>query len=163
MAEQNETATETEKTAVPVFRLEKLYVKDLSFESPNAPDVFFLQNQEPKVDMNLKLSNKKIDDKHWEVCLEVSATVTDNNSGKTMMIVEIEHAGAFLMDNIPAEHIEQVLYVDCPTMIFPYTRQIVSQTSLEGGFMPFYMEPINFLAMYHSRKQQAAQQEQPAN
>lgn len=163
MAEQNETATETEKTAVPVFRLEKLYVKDLSFESPNAPDVFFLQNQEPKVDMNLKLTNKKIDDKHWEVCLEVSATVTDNNSGKTMMIVEIEHAGAFLMDNIPAEHIEQVLYVDCPTMIFPYTRQIVSQTSLEGGFMPFYMEPINFLAMYHSRKQQAAQQEQPAN
>ena len=163
MAEQNETAAETEKTTVPVFRLEKLYVKDLSFESPNAPDVFFLKEQEPKVDMNLKLTNKKIDDKHWEVCLEVSATVTDNKSGKTMMIVEIEHAGAFLMDNIPAEHIEQVLYVDCPTIIFPYSRQIVSQTSLEGGFMPFYMDPINFLAMYHSRKQQAAQQEQPAN
>ena len=162
MAEQNETAAETEKTAVPVFRLEKLYVKDLSFESPNAPDVFFLKEQEPKVDMNLKLTNKKIDDKHWEVCLEVSATVTDNKSGKTMMIVEIEHAGAFLMDNIPAEHIEQVLYVDCPTIIFPYTRQIISQTSLEGGFMPFYMDPINFLAMYHSKKQQA-QQEQPAN
>ena len=162
MAEQNETAAGTEKTAVPVFRLEKLYVKDLSFESPNAPDVFFLKEQEPKVDMNLKLTNKKIDDKHWEVCLEVSATVTDNKSGKTMMIVEIEHAGAFLMDNIPAEHIEQVLYVDCPTIIFPYSRQIVSQTSLEGGFMPFYMDPINFLAMYHSKKQQA-QQEQPAN
>lgn len=162
MAEQNETAEGTEKTAVPVFRMEKLYVKDLSFENPNAPDVFFLQNQEPKVDMNLKLTNKKIDDKHFEVCLEISATITDNNSGKTLLIVEIEHAGAFLMENIPEEHIEQVLYVDCPTIIFPYTRQIVSQASLEGGFMPFYMEPINFAAMYQSKKQKA-QQEQPAN
>ena len=149
MAEKNNA----KKEDVPVFRLEKLYLKDLSFESPNTPEVFFLQDQEPKVEMNLKMTNKKVDDKHWEICLEISATITDTKSDKTLMIVEVEHAAAFLMENIPEEHIEQVLHVDCPTILFPYTRQIVSQVSVDGGFMPFLMEPINFPALYQSKKQ----------
>jgi len=103
--------------------------------------------------MNLKMTNKKVDDKHWEICLEISATITDTKSDKTLMIVEVEHAAAFLMENIPEEHIEQVLHVDCPTILFPYTRQIVSQVSVDGGFMPFLMEPINFPALYQSKKQ----------
>jgi preprotein translocase subunit SecB len=149
MAEKNDA----KKEDMPVFRLEKLYLKDLSFESPNTPEVFFLQDQEPKVEMNLKMTNKKVDDKHWEICLEISATITDTKSDKTLMIVEVEHAAAFLMENIPEEHIEQVLHVDCPTILFPYTRQIVSQVSVDGGFMPFLMEPINFPALYQSKKQ----------
>ena len=149
MAEQNQANAGN----MPAFRLEKLYLKDLSFESPNTPDVFFLQDQEPKVEMNLKMTNKKIDEKHWEVCLEISATITDTKSDKTLMIVEVEHAAGFLLDNIPEEHIEQVLHVDCPTILFPYTRQIVSQVSVDGGFMPFLMEPINFPALYQSKKQ----------
>ncbi len=148
MAEKNNAKKEN----MPVFRLEKLYLKDLSFESPNTPEVFFLQDQEPKVEMNLKMTNKKVDDKHWEICLEISATITDTKSDKTLMIVEVEHAAAFLMENIPEEHIEQVLHVDCPTILFPYTRQIVSQVSVDGGFMPFLMEPINFPALYQSKK-----------
>ena len=149
MAEKNNA----KKEDMPVFRLEKLYLKDLSFESPNTPEVFFLQDQEPKVEMNLKMTNKKVDDKHWEICLEISATITDSKSEKKLMIVEVEHAAAFLMENIPEEHIEQVLHVDCPTILFPYTRQIISQVSVDGGFMPFLMEPINFPALYQSKKQ----------
>ena len=154
MAEKNDA----KKEDMPVFRLEKLYLKDLSFESPNTPEVFFLQDQEPKVEMNLKMTNKKVDDKHWEICLEISATITDSKSEKKLMIVEVEHAAAFLMENIPEEHIEQVLHVDCPTILFPYTRQIISQVSVDGGFMPFLMEPINFPALYQSKKQKAQEQ-----
>ena len=154
MAEKNNAKKEN----MPVFRLEKLYLKDLSFESPNTPEVFFLQDQEPKVEMNLKMTNKKVDDKHWEICLEISATITDTKSDKTLMIVEVEHAAAFLMENIPEEHIEQVLHVDCPTILFPYTRQIISQVTVDGGFMPFLMEPINFPALYQSKKQKAQEQ-----
>ena len=157
MAEQNNANTENG----PVFRMEKFYIKDVSFESPNAPEVFFLQEPEPKVELNLKLTNKKVDEIHWEICLEISATVTDSKSGKTLMIIEIEHAGAFLLQNIPEEHIEQVLHVDCPTILFPYTRQIISQLSVDGGFMPFLMEPINFPAMWMSRKKK--QQEKKSN
>ncbi len=156
MAEQNNA----DAGNMPAFRLEKLYLKDLSFESPNTPEVFFLQNQEPKVEMNMKMTNKKIDEKHWEVCLEISATITDTNSEKTLMVVEVEHAGGFLLENIPEEHIEQVLHVDCPTILFPYTRQIVSQVSVDGGFMPFLMEPINFPALYQSKKQKEQEQKE---
>ena len=143
----------TENTEnAPIFRMEKFYVKDLSFESPNAPEVFFLKEPEPTVELNLKLTNKKVDENHWEVCMEISATVTDTKSEKTLMIIEIEHAAAFLLQNIPEEHIEQVLHVDCPTILFPYTRQIVSQLAVDGGFMPFLMDPVNFPAMWMNRK-----------
>jgi len=157
MSEENANTTGTGTGTPPVFRLEKLYLKDLSFESPNAPETFFLKNPQPHAEMHLKLTNKKIDENRWEVCLDVSATITDVKSDKVMFIVEIEHAGAFLLQNIPDDYLEQVLQVDCPTILFPYTRQIASQASVEGGFMPFLMEPVNFLGMYQNRMKQPAQ------
>jgi len=161
MNEQNETPAGAEAGAgvAPAFRLEKLYLKDLSFESPNAPETFFLPNAEPNVEMKLKLTNNKVDEKHWEVCLEIAATIKDTKSDKIMFIIEIEHAGAFFMQNIPEDHIQQVLYVDCPTILFPYTRQIASQASVDGGFMPFLMEPVNFMGMYQNKMQQQKEQQ----
>lgn len=146
MAEQNEAKQEQ-----PVFRLQKMYIKDLSFESPNSPQIFLSRNQEPKVDFNLQVNSKKMDDDHWEVVISITTKVMDKNANDTMMfIVEVEHAGVFLLKNIPAEHVQRVLAVDCPLMLFPYTRQIVSQVSVDGGFMPFLMEPINFIALYEN-------------
>jgi len=144
----------------PVFRMQKMYIKDFSFENPNAPGVFQAPNQEPKVEVNLKLSNKKLDDNHYEVALEITAKILDKgNNDRTMFILEIEHAAAFLMKNIPEEHQEMVLGVDCPTLLFPFTRQIVSQISVDGGFIPFLMEPINFMALYQNSKQQETAQQ----
>ena len=144
----------------PIFRMQKMYIKDFSFENPNAPEVFQAQNQEPKVEVSLKLNNKKLDNDHWEVALQITSKIVDkNNNDKTMFIMEIEHAAAFLMKNIPEEHQEMVLGVDCPTLLFPFTRQIVSQMSVDGGFIPFMMEPINFMALYQNSKQEAAQKQ----
>jgi preprotein translocase subunit SecB len=149
MTEQNTTHE------APVFRMQKMYIRDLSFESPNAPQVFLARNQEPKVDFNLQLNSKKIDDDHWEVSLAVTAKMMDKNVDDQMMfVVEVEHAGVFMMKNIPAEHIQRVLAIDCPLMLFPFTRQIISQASVDGGFMPFLMEPINFIALYENAQQQ---------
>jgi preprotein translocase subunit SecB len=77
-----------------------------------------------------------------------------------MFIIEVEHAGAFFMQNVPEEHMQQVLYVDCPIIIFPYTRQIISQVSVDGGFMPLLLEPINFAGMYQNKMQQQQQEQQ---
>jgi preprotein translocase subunit SecB len=141
----------------PIFRMQKMYIKDFSFENPNAPGVFQTPDQEPKVEVNLKLNNKKLDNDHYEVALQITAKIVDKgNNDKTMFIMEIEHAAAFLMKNIPEEHLEMVLGVDCPTLLFPFTRQIVSQISVDGGFIPFLMEPINFMALYQNSKQEAA-------
>ncbi len=150
MSEEQKSAEE-----MPVFRMQKMYVKDVSFESPNAPGIFLARNQEPKVDFNLKLSNQQIDDDHWEVTIFINAKVLDKNSDDTVMfIVEIEHAAVFLLKNIPQEHMQRVMAVDCPLMLFPFTRQIASQLSVDGGFMPFLMEPINFVALYENAKRE---------
>lgn len=156
MTEEKATNNAAEDTN-PVFRMQKMYIKDFSFENPDAPAVFQAKNQEPKVEVNLKLNNKKLDDNHYEVALQITAKILDSgNNNKTMFIMEIEHAAAFLMRNIPEEHQEMVLGVDCPTLLFPFTRQIVSQISVDGGFIPFLMEPINFMALYQNSKQEAA-------
>ena len=148
MADQAENQNEQ-----PIFRLQKMYVKDISFESPNAPKVFLAQKQDPKVDFDLKLKNELITENNWEVSLAITAKVLDKANGDAVMFaIEIEHAGIFLLKNIPEEHMKRVLAVDCPIMLFPFTRQIVSQISLDGGCMPFLMEPINFVALYETTR-----------
>ncbi|WP_306546200.1 protein-export chaperone SecB [Desulfobulbus sp.] len=140
---------------LPIFRMQKMFIKDFSFESPNAPKVFLARNQDPKVDFNLQLKNQKLDDDHSEVSIAITAKVLDkNNEDSVMFIVEIEHAAVFLMKNIPQEHHARVLAVDCPLMLFPFTRQIVCQAAVDGGFMPFLMEPINFIALYDNAQRQ---------
>lgn len=140
--------------AQPEFRMQKMYIKDLSFENPSTPEVFLNQGQEPKVELNLQLNNKKVDEHHYEVALEVTAKVTADEGKKTLFILELEHAAIFMLKNIPEEHLAMVLGVDCPTLLFPFTRQIASQVSVDGGFAPFLMEPVNFMALFQSAKKQ---------
>jgi len=148
MAEKKEETKEN-----PVFRMQKMYIKDLSFENPNAPAVYITpQKQEPGVEVNLKLNNKKIDDDHWEVAVLITAKIATKDDNKVMFILEIEHAGVFLLKNIPEEHLPMILAVDCPTLLFPFTRQVVSQVSTDGGFAPFLMEPVNFMALFQNSK-----------
>ena len=149
------TEEKVQQEDAPVFRMQKMYLKDLSFESPNAPSIFLAQGQEPKVDFNLQLGNKKIDDDHYEITISITAKILDQKADDTVMfVVELEHAGVFLLKNIPAEHMQRVMAVDCPLMLFPFTRQIASQVSVDGGFMPFLMEPINFVALYENAQRQ---------
>ncbi len=153
MSEENKV----NQQEVPVFRMQKMYLKDLSFENPNAPQIFLPQGQEAKVDFNLQLNNRQVDDDHYEVSIAVTAKVVDQKADDMVMfVIELEHAAVFLLKNIPAEHIQRVLGVDCPLMLFPFTRQVASQLAVDGGFMPFLMEPINFVALYEQRLQKKA-------
>ena len=150
MAENTDTQQNAQR---PEFRMQKMFIKDLSFENPNAPDVYINpQQSEPKVELNLNLNHKKLNDDHFEVTLQVFAKVASKEDDKALFILEIEHAGIFLVKNIPEEHIEMVLGVDCPTLLFPFTRQIVSQVTVDGGFSPFLMEPVNFMALFQNAK-----------
>lgn len=154
MAEQNDAKQEQ-----PVFRLQKMYIKDLSFESPGAPQIFLARDQEPKVDFNLEVKSKKIDDDHWEVAIAITVKMINKKADDAVMfVVEVEHAGVFMLKNIPAEHVQRVLAVDCPLMLFPFTRQVVSQVTVDGGFIPFLMEPINFVALYENALRQQKEQ-----
>jgi preprotein translocase subunit SecB len=151
MAEKD-TATSQDPQESPILRMQKMYIKDFSFENPNAPEIFRENRKsEPNVELNLQLRNKKVGDDHWEVALEVNAkVVTKEDEPRVLFILEIEHAAVFLLRNIPEKHLPMVLGVECPTLIFPFTRQIISQISVDGGFMPFLMEPVNFMALFQN-------------
>ncbi|MDH3359819.1 MAG: protein-export chaperone SecB [Desulfobulbaceae bacterium] len=157
MAEEQSNANSEDN--MPAFRLQKMYVKDLSFENPNAPDVYTAKQSDPKVDLNLSVKNKKLENDHWEVSLAITANFTNGDDKKAVFIVEIEHAAIFLLRNIPEEHLPAVLAVECPALLFPFTRQIISQMTQDGGFQPFLMEPVNFMALYENSKKQ--QEKQP--
>ncbi|WP_136805967.1 protein-export chaperone SecB [Desulfosediminicola flagellatus] len=146
--------TENQESAPrPEFRMQKMFIKDLSFENPNAPEVYITPaKSEPKVELNLNLNHKSVDGDHYEVTLQVYAKVSTKDDDKALFILEIEHSGIFLVKNIPEEHLEMVLGVDCPTLLFPFTRQIVSQVTVDGGFSPFLMEPVNFMALFQNAK-----------
>jgi preprotein translocase subunit SecB len=155
MAETTENGT----AAKPEFRMQKMYIKDLSFENPNAPEVFTTkQSGDPAVEVNLQLNNKQVDADHWEVALQVTAKVSAKEDQKVLFILEIEHAAVFRLKNIPQEHMPMLLAVDCPTLLFPFTRQVVSQVSIDGGFVPFLMEPVNFMALYQNAQKKKEQE-----
>ena len=146
----NEAAAEE-----PIFRLQRIYVKDISFENPNSPEIFDRSGTQPKVTMNLAMSNRKINDELWEVALKVTAETRDIESDKLLFEVEVEHAALFYMKNIPEQHMAMVLAVDCPTIILPYTRQVISQLTVDGGFMPFLLEPVNFRGLFENQIKKA--------
>lgn len=142
----------------PAFNLQRIYVKDISFENPNSPEVFSEANKQPKVKMSLNLSHRKVNDEHWEVCIKINAETRVQETDKLVFEIEVEQAGVFYFHKIPEEHVQLLLNVDCPTIIFPYTRQIISQLSVDGGFIPFTLEPVNFNALYQAKLQDAKEQ-----
>ena len=151
MAEQAAADAQGSQEA-PILRMQKMYIKDFSFENPNSPEIFRAnQHSEPKVELNLQLNNKKVGEDHWEVALEINAkVVSKEEESRVLFILEIEHAAVFFLKNIPEQHMPMVLGVECPTLLFPFTRQIISQISVDGGFMPFLMEPVNFMALFQN-------------
>ena len=144
----------------PVFQIEKVYVKDLSLEIPNAPQIF-LQRETPQIEVQLKSEGSSVEEGLYEVVLTV--TVTAKIGDKTMFLVEVGEAGIFQLRNIPKEDIDPVLSIACPNILFPYARETVSDVVVRAGFPPVLLAPVNFEAMYQQRMaaQAAAPHEVP--
>ncbi|MEO5341665.1 MAG: protein-export chaperone SecB [Magnetococcus sp. MYC-9] len=132
--------------APPVFHVEKLYLKDLSFESPNAPEVF-RDHPEPTVEFNLEMGSAQKGPEHFETTLHVTLKVATGE--RALFLVELTFAGLFLLRNVPPALLAPTLGIDCPTILFPYVRQLVSEMVTQGGFRPMVLDPINFAALFH--------------
>ncbi len=142
-----------EQNAQPVFGIEKLYVKDISVEVPNAPEIF-LEREAPQVEIQLNSAGRAIGDGAYEVLLTV--TVTAKLGEKTVFLVEVGQAGIFRVLNVPNEQIEPLIAVACPNILFPYARETVSDAVTRAGFAPVVLQPVNFEAMYMQRLQEQA-------
>ncbi|TXT29459.1 MAG: preprotein translocase subunit SecB [Rhodocyclaceae bacterium] len=147
-----------EQNAQPVFGIEKLYVKDLSVEVPNAPEIF-LEREAPQVEIQLNTGGRTVGDSVYEVVLTV--TVTAKMGDKTVFLVEVGQAGIFRIQNVPEEQIEPLIAVACPNILFPYAREAVSDSVSRAGFQPIVLQPVNFEGMYMQRLQQQEQSGAP--
>jgi preprotein translocase subunit SecB len=143
----------------PSFNIEKLYVKDLSVEVPNAPAIF-LEREAPQMDVNMSTQSQMLEDGVYENTITV--TVTAKSGDKTMFLVECTQAGIFRIQNVPQDQMPLVLGIGCPNIVFPYLRETVSDVVLRAGFPPLLLNPVNFEALFlqqQAQQQQAAQQQ----
>lgn len=129
-----------------VFSIEKLYVKDISLEMPNAPQVFF-DTDAPKVDVQLNTRAEPVKEGLYEVLL--TGTITATRADKTVFLVEATQAGIFQILNVPQDQIEPMLAVTCLDILFPYLRTVISDTVTRAGFPAVVLSPMNFEALYH--------------
>jgi preprotein translocase subunit SecB len=144
-----------EQNNQPVFTIEKLYVKDLSLEVPGAPQIF-REREAPQVDVSMNNATNRIDDGHFEVVINI--TITAKIKDKTVFLVETAYGGVFQIRNVPEVEIETVLGVTCPNILFPYLREVVSETISRAGFPPVILHPMNFEAIFKATKEKGENQ-----
>ena len=137
----------------PVFQIQRMYLKDLSLEQPNSPQIL-LEQQQPQVDINLAMGAEGVADGIFEVT--VTATVTTKVKDKVLFLVEAKQAGIFEIRNVPQEQMQGIVSIVCPQMIYPYLRAIVSDVCTRAGFPPILLTEVNFQAMFEAQQQAQA-------
>lgn len=156
MAEENTSTTEGQKAQ---FVIQKIYTKDVSFESPNSPDIF-REEWKPKLDLQLGNEYRQIDENNHEIILSV--TVTAKVGDKTAFLVEVKQAGIFTLTGYSKQEMGPLVGSYCPNTLFPFVREVVSDVVLKGGFPQLVLAPVNFDAMYMHQMEQAKKQMEAA-
>ena len=141
----------------PTFAIEKIYLKDLSVEVPNAPEVF-LEREAPSMEVNISSNGRAVQDGMFEVVLKV--TITARVKEKTIFLVEAAQAGVFQIRNVPQQDMGPLLGIACPNTLFPYVREIISAVTSRAGFQPVVLAPMTFEGIYQQQMQQMQQQQQ---
>lgn len=157
---QGETEKQAIRTDIPVtpVQVHAQYIKDFSFENPNAPASFRPSTARPELDVNITLDAVKIEEEGNPHLYESTLTLTIKSvrEGKVLFISEIMYAALVSVKEMPGEHIKSILYVEVPTMLFPFARQIVANAVTAGGFPPLLLNPIDFRGMYQGKKESVA-------
>lgn len=154
-------AEENEGPQAPVTILAQ-YIKDLSFEVPGAPQIYIeMQNTKPDITVNIDVKAEPFQDKVFEVAVHVNASC--KTGGKTAFICELDYAGLCSI-NVPDEHRQAMLLIECPRLLFPFARNIIADATRDGGFPPLMLAPVDFVSMYQGMvaQQQAAANEKQA-
>ena len=150
MTDQQNTAAAAEDDNAPQFSLQRIYVRDLSFEAPKSPQIF-RQQWEPSVGLDLNTKQKALDGDFHEVVLTLSVTV--KNGDEVAFIAEVQQAGIFLIKNLDAASMSHTLGAFCPNILFPYARETLDSLVVRGSFPALMLSPVNFDALYAQEMQ----------
>ena len=135
----------------PTFAIEKIYLKDLSVEVPNTPEVF-LEREAPSVEVNVSSNGRPVQDGLFEVVLTI--TITAKIKDKTLFLVEAAQAGVFQIRNVPPQDMGPLIGIACPNTLFPYVRETISAVTSRAGFQPVVLAPMSFEGIYQQQLQQ---------
>jgi len=156
MAEQDQNNQGAQDNQDPSFGLQRTYIKDVSLEMPNAPQVF-LEQESPSVEVSINVGGQRLADTVFECT--VTATVTTRIEDKVLYLIEATQAGIFEAANIPAEQLDPLLGIVCPTMLYPYLRANVADLINRTSLPPLHLTEVNFQHLYEQRLQQLAEEQ----
>ena len=143
----------------PSLSVRAQYVKDLSFENPSAPGSF-AAGDAPAINISVQVEGRQLDDGAHEVELQINAEAKRGDD--VVFLTELNYAGVFVIANVPPEHIQSVVMVECPRLLFPFARRVIADCTRDGGFPPLMMEPIDFLQLFLQSRAQKSQTTDPA-
>jgi preprotein translocase subunit SecB len=146
----------TAASPAPQMKILGQYLKDLSFENPNAPQSLNTQANQPEISISVNVNARTISPTDFEVELHLDAKASHND--KVVFAAELLYAGVFRLENIPQEALHPVVLIECPRMLFPFARQVLADATRNGGFPPLMLDPIDFAAMYQKRLAQGQSQ-----
>lgn len=140
--------------AQPTFKILGQYLKDFSFENPNAPASLAPQQNQPDINIAVNVNARNLSPTEYEVELHLNAKAT--GGGHVVFAAELLYAGIFRLENFPTKVVQAAVLIECPRMLFPFARQIMADATRNGGFPPLMLDPIDFAQMYQQRMKQAA-------
>jgi len=157
-ADTPEEAPAGAESDAPPITINAQYIKDLSFEAPASPGIFgTMRNAAPDINVNIDVNAVPIaDSSAFEVVLDITANCTVEET--SAFILELSYAGLFSL-NVPEEHLQAILLIECPRLLFPFARNVLADVSRDGGFPPLMLGPVDFVSMYQSQLQQATEAE----
>jgi len=138
------------------FVIQNVYIKDVSFETPNSPQIF-MEQWKPKLELEISNDIKQLNDETFEIVLNLTSTVKVEE--KTAFLVEVHQAGLFAIKGFPNDRMSYMLNAYCPNILFPFAREAVANLVIKGGFQPLWLSPINFDALYAQQLQKQKPQQ----
>ena len=155
-AEATSQPTATGAQVQPGIHVLGQYIKDLSFENPNAPASLAPGENAPKINVNVNVNARRMSETDIEVELKLEATA--QRGLKPLFVTEVTYAGVFQIINVPQEHMQPIMLIECPRLLFPFARQILADATRQGGFPPLMIDPVDFAALYQQKMQSVAQE-----
>lgn len=151
VANEKTTNDPNAQVQAPIL-IHRLYIKDFSFEAPGTPQIF-TEKWEPKMQLDIHVENSKVDDQAYEVILNLRVTV-QSSQDKVAFIIELKYAGLFGLRNIPDAQLKPVLGIFCPSVLYPYAREVITDAVSRASFPQLILAPINFEALYAQQSQE---------
>jgi preprotein translocase subunit SecB len=152
---------DTPEGNAPMFTVMVQYTKDFSFENPNAPNSLVQQQAQPQIGIQINVNPRQLSPTDYEVELKLDGKA--EHGGNILFAFDLNYAGVFRLANIPQENLGPLLMIECPRLLFPYAREIISNAIANGGFPPLLLNPVDFVGLYQQKMaEMQAVQQQPA-